>query len=514
MRGGELDGGDVVPVELVEVTDAEVTDAPDGAARPGGRGRHAGGDAPVRGAAAPGRRRSRRAGVVGALVLVLLAAVVGGTAVLDARREQARRDALAERGWPQVDLDEPLTEVWRAPDAAWLLAQTDDLVILRDGDARPALRALDAATGVERWVLPTGGSEWCEPWHPDLAEARARADQGTGSPQAVPPPSLLLCQASAAADDPLAGTVVRVVDVATGEVDATVGLPGGLISGLLPVAGGAVAVATLPDAGVVVSRLSLPDGVVDWSRRSAPLPLDDPGGLLPVVADGVVNVQVFGGSTLVAVDALSGEPAAPTREEFVLTGRVLPLADGGVAEERYPVVDGEGGRGVGGPEVVVTGPDGVERFRLAGELLTPPLTDGSAGDRVVVARDDGARRWVAVDTVTGAELWSVPGYAAVGMLQVDGVLVTASGEIVATDLRTGERLWARGFLGHGGETLSDGSRVVVAVHEANEQWFVALDVRTGAEAWRTPLRGDAQYWQVLDNGTVLVQRLDGVVAYR
>jgi outer membrane protein assembly factor BamB len=461
-------------------------------------------DAP--GEPAPRPVRRWRAYAAGAVVLLAVAGVSLGASELDARRAEARRDALAALGWPALDLAEPPAEAWRLEAGGRLLVEGEGLLVLDAGGSVPLYVGVDPATGEERWKQTGRLGEWCQAWWSDLPEDRTW--QKAQVLRRTVPPSALVCASSGqvAEDEVPEGTTsrLRVIDLASGEITTDRVLPGALLAGE-EVPGGVVSVRALPGGAVAVSRVALPDGATQWERTFAS------GGPTPWVGSwlqgDVLTLHATDGTVLRALDVRTGEDAPPAEAlDDALVVAVLP--DGAGLELRYD-----------GAEVVgsVREADGEERFSFLGDPWVPALDDGSLPDRVVVHRTGhGGSRLVALDVRDGSVLWDVPMPLSYdnGVLRLDGVLVGGSPLLVATDLRTGERLWEVVTGEMAPPAITDGTRVAVPVLEDDGTTsLVALELRSGAEAWRLPV-GHVRDWYVLRDGTVLAVQEGLVVAYR
>ncbi len=460
-----------------------------------------------------------------AAVVLALGATGLVLAVLDSRRADARWDALAELGWPLVDLGEPVAEVWRTDvGGGWPTVVTSDVVVVEEWSPTASgstWRALDVTTGATVWEHQARGSGWCSPWNPEWSELDEGA-LGYGPAQVAlgltgrVDPTLLLCSDasfSGALPQPGETSSLRVLDLAGGrEVDVVV--EGSLLSHD-PVGGDVIVTAVLADGTLGLTRAGLRTGADVWARATDVVVVGPDGvflGSWPTVRDGVVLVAGSDGEIDAVLDAETGEPATTVPEamdvQAGLAGR-LTLPDGSVAIVDYeitPMGDGSGSYLVGEPAVTVQGPDGAERFSVRGELWSPVFTDGSMADRVLV-RGPGegeSSRVVALDVVTGEELWTTRAGWSSTLLQVDGVAVSGSGFISGIDLRTGEELWEhRGSNADLTMPVTDGSRLAVPVAEDGATFLVALDIRSGAEAWRVPTISDVQAVSVVDGGVLL-----------
>ena len=512
MLGGH---GDTIRVDLVEVDDDATTYDPTDATDGGD-----GGDGPAAtGTGDRGARRGsrpRRRGVLVSAAVVLALAVTGGALVaLDARREQERQDALADRGWSVVDLDEPLAEAWRLPVGGWLTTTGAGVVVLRSvapdgGDA--ALLGIDVDAGEVIWEEPDPRG-WCDSWNPvwseytreDLIDLRL----GRGSIEEIPAATRLVCVEdtgfAGSRPDVGVGSAVRVLDLATGAEVGRFDVPGALAN-VVPVGTDVLAASVGAGGTVSVTRARMATGQVVWSVETDVV-LDDGAmyaGLWPQVRDGVVELVEANGFVVFAADVETGRLVEV--DQAVVpddgAGAQLVLPDGALVK-----VSSDLGTGSEHSSVVVVAPDGTERFTTLGDLWTPFVNDGSMADRIVV-RGAGGRspgELVALDVETGEELWTAPARGAGAMLQIDGVVVAGGSSYVwATDLRDGNRIWEH----EGGLTsmitpITDGTRVVLTAFDGGGAHLVTRDVRTGVERWRVPTLADFSSIEAVGDGIVV-----------
>ena len=517
MRGGD---DDTVPVDLIEV-DGPGALLPDGdvAGEPVG--------APVHDARVARRRRRRM--LVGASAAVVLALAGAGIAlsVLDERRAQSRWDALAARGMPLVHLGSPLEEAWRIDVSGYPMAATGNVMILQTWEPTApssSWRAIDLATGESVWDRSDLGAGWCTQWNPAWSRLDS-ADLGTvrsvlGVTASASPATVLVCVGSGFTGEvPAPGSTetVRVVDIATGRDAGSVVVEGAVLSFDL-VDEDVVVSSVASDGTVGLARVPLDGGAARWQVDTDVVAVDADGlyvGPYPQVVDGVLYVLSQEGGILESLSVETGEPVAAARPPALAAGRLV-MPDGSTVEAFYPGMLYVGGRDVSDePTVTVRGPDGDERFTVDGELWTPFFTDGSMPDRIVVSRwGQGPSSLVALDLLTGAELWTSRAPWSSTMLQVDGVVVTGSGYLSAIDLRTGEELWERQTGADiGVAPVTDGSRILVPAAEGGTMSLAALDIRTGTEAWRLPTVSGLQMLLPVDGG-VLVGTDSAFVMYR
>ncbi|AEG45608.1 PQQ-binding-like beta-propeller repeat protein [Isoptericola variabilis] len=273
-----------------------------------------------------------------------------------------------------------------------------------------------------------------------------------------------------------------------------------------PAAGGLLAVLRLEDAttGEVVVELDAPFTPVSqlWECSHG------------ILEDGDVIVAEFGRGQLVAsplvvehshcgVDVATAadgtdltEASGDVRTGFGWygVGGRMPYPDGGVVatddEGRSRLVDDEG-------EVVL---------EVVGTIVVPRATDGAPTDVVLVDTHDGSM--VAVDR-DGSELWRVSVPYANAIVRADGVfLVGGFDGLLALDLRTGAERWRTS-----GEFTDPGAILVPATGAATDgrtallsatthdmasgrvgTALVAVDLTTGDVA---PVEVDGAEWETL-----------------
>jgi hypothetical protein len=138
---------DVVEVEIVEVDD--LTGAPHGRTD----------EALDEAALHPARRPVLR--WLGIAVIAGLALAVVMVNVAEARRDAARREALAEVPWVMPPMDGPLEETWRAP-GDWVLTETDGMIVTQSSATDLAVRGVDIASGEVLWER-RDENEYCTP---------------------------------------------------------------------------------------------------------------------------------------------------------------------------------------------------------------------------------------------------------------------------------------------------------------------------------------------------------------
>lgn len=146
--------------------------------------------------------------------------------------------------------------------------------------------------------------------------------------------------------------------------------------------------------------------------------------------------------------------------------------------------DGDSGQGS------VRRADGSWVFGLWGPPVVPALTDESEAGTLVIVTPDG-NRLLGRTLRTGASRWSVPYRGEVPVTataQVDGVLLLDDGTTVAAiDVRSGEELWRAPVASDltDGSALTDGTLVLLPVHEDGQIVLVATRIADGAVLWHS-----------------------------
>ena len=439
-------------------------------------------------AAGPDAARARRLRWVGlAVVAVLLGTIVTAT-VIDGRRDAARRAALAELGWVLPALNGPLEEVWRAS-GGWVITETAGVLVVQEVTSN-AVRALEANTGAVLWERDGGPGEFCSPIY----------DYWSSDPVRNPSADTLVCFTTSnwvgdGPPEPGATVTLVAVDVATGAELRPLVNDGALLA--QDSVGDDLLVTFLDsDAAISVVRWDPRAGEV-WSHRSAP------GALADGVLWGPESGWAYGLSEDVlyltddlALDVDTGRevPADASDPEADFAGYVQELADGGRVEWRW---DDEGSFARGR----VLSPDGSLRFEVGGRPWSPWTTDGSVAEPILTVGTDGEA--VAVDPITGDELWSVPGMRdSWPAYLLDGILVIVGPTTVAAlDARDGTVLWSIDTRWAANQAApTDGDVVLVQVSERPGAAILAVDLRTGVEVWRIPATVFASYWALVHAG--------------
>jgi outer membrane protein assembly factor BamB len=452
----------------------------------------------------PHAARVRRLRWVGlAVVAALLGTIVTAT-VIDARQAAARRVALAELGWVLPPMGGPLEEVWRAS-GGWVIAATDGVLVVQEVTGN-AVRALDASTGAVLWER-NNTNESCFPVYDYRSSAQGR----------YPASENLICApASLYALDglPEPGVTVSLVaiDVATGAELRTLVIDGGVL------------VQDAVDDDLLLTSLDAEAaiGVVRWDPRAGEVwSYRGESGVLP---DGApwgagtdwgyeLREDVLRLTDDLALDVGTGlaVPADASGPEPYLDGYVQVLPDGARAEWRW----GDGSQGWATRGRVLNA-DGSLRFEIDGEPWTLGPTDGSVPDAILALGADGVA--VALDPLSGGELWSAPGMTGTWPAYLlEGVLVVAGpGAVTALDARDGTVLWqVDSEWAANTMAPTDGDAVLVQVAEHPGFAIVAVDLRTGTEAWRMPGTGLASYWDLVPVGDRFVLLTDSeIIGFR
>ncbi|EYR63726.1 hypothetical protein N866_18625 [Actinotalea ferrariae CF5-4] len=427
------------------------------------------------------RPTHRRWWPVAALGLVVVAAAA--YAVGDERRRTADLARHAEVHGVVGSLAEPLEEAWRADVRGDAVNQLADVLLVSETAAEgpSALRALDLATGRERWRLDGPPGAWPVQCLGELA--------GTDGP-------LALCAVTLTADQPVGEAVadLYLVDVASGEAEPP-GVLGGRPWRWTPVnevdGDLLLVIEDEPGAPAVINRYDPEQGATVWS-----VPLPDGVGLGLTTRMGAIGdvVVVSDADTTALLDGDGRElrtlnrPASPGRAPAQ-----LPLA--GSAEH-----------GVGiwqEPDVGAWfSPEGKRTAELRGRPVELDVL-GAAEPPVLVLRRDGAL--VGVDVRTGAELWDRP-VEGRSRVVLDGRLVLSTRDrLEAVDVETGETLWqvelGPTLDGATAPTITDGVRIALPGERDGRTTMTAFDLASGRVVWES----------LLPAGTSRVERLGSAV---
>ncbi|MBO1752517.1 PQQ-binding-like beta-propeller repeat protein [Actinotalea sp. BY-33] len=476
-------GGGVVQVELVEAdADHEVNGVGDGG----------GGDTRETGRA----RRLRRVGLAVILVGTIVTAMV-----VDARQNAARRVELAELGWVLPPVEGPLEEVWRSA-GGWTLAHTDELFVLAGSEG--GVRALDPATGAEAWTHDgAGANSTCSAL---LDYREARVEQLTAD--------IVYCYPIDVYQErtPAEGVAVPIdfIEVATGTEISNLVVDGSLV--VSDMVDGDLLVTFVDSSAALGVRRWDPRAGEVWSYRSAPgfVPngvvlssvdagADEPDEGIPGspvqlsygVADGAVRL-----TDAIALDLATGEQVTvPPLEATSPNVNVWPLPDGGSVEVRLETSPDGGWSETGR----VLDADGSLRFATDGIPRFSWQTDGSDAGVLTVFRPDG--RVAGIDPETGQTRWSAANATPAFVLEDVMVLVGSAG-VLAIDVHDGEERWhAEEIFVWNDTAATDGDVVLVQSLDGAVPELVALDLLTGAEAWRIPITGiTGSYWRLDHRG--------------
>lgn len=266
----------------------------------------------------------------------------------------------------------------------------------------------------------------------------------------------------------------------------------------------------------VAFKRSVGDGAGRYGALIAP----------PVVADGRVYL-LDAGLTVHAVSADAGRPvwrqrvASATRRTgwFRFSGEAQAIG-GGVAYDagRLFVATGYG------ELIALDAASGREQWRLKVDapLHSAPLASGGrvyvtsvASELFAVDQTTGAVQWTASGLVEPARMMTAPSPALVGDTLVAPF---ASGEVTASLVANGRRLWSEALTRQGAatslSTISDipGRPAVVdgLVYAASQSGVVAaIDLRTGTRIWEQPIASIQTPW--VSGDFVYVVSTDGQV---
>lgn len=423
--------------------------------------------------------------VVAAVLAVLASA---GVATQGAALAAQERRLAAATGVVR-SLAAPWREVWQADGTSFLGLVGDE--ILLTGPGYQSVLAVDAATGVERWVA----EDVAENGYCQVVDLDAELVAWFDVPSRLDPPrARVVCtqNAVAAADGAMSTTLAGLVlDPTTGEVLQRV-------EGVVDGSGGSVATVgeVLTLAGAVAGRAwaegwSLVTGDRLWSWTG-----EAPGDEV-WWSTGGPYLWLYGADTVV-LDARTGE-RADGDVDVVATSATL--AGGRTARSVFPID--------GSPEVVVTDAGGSELYRAPGYHLPAQYRDATAGEVLVVTGTSGGTE--ALETSTGESLWEVAPQLA-SLAHVGGVLVSTDGSTTtARDARTGEELWVLEPGSGWPSIVTDGRRLAIVAPDALDE-LVVLRLSDGAEIRRDPLPLSGMSSLVpLPDGTVL-QTADAGVA--
>ena len=244
--------------------------------------------------------------------------------------------------------------------------------------------------------------------------------------------------------------------------------------------------------------LDLTTGTIRWTQ---PTTHEFPG--LAALSGVVLRTT---DDAVVAYDSLTGEVRSTTPASTAEV-TLLPVGDLAIQFQTAvgPALDGQ---------LVATGADGRERWRVPGDPLTNVVALNA--NRVVLQTETGLEphELIMLDATTGERLWSEPTLASATSALSDTVLLTVSTQLngrvteaVARSVVDGHVLWQAPMEGYPSPLLT--SDAVFSQHylDGGASEEVVLDARTGAELSRTRLVGFALE-PVESAGGALVQSQD------
>ncbi|GAA2723057.1 outer membrane protein assembly factor BamB family protein [Cellulomonas aerilata] len=441
-----------------------------------------------------------------ATVVVALAVGASGVAVGRLGVERMRSAELAGVDGLSASLAEPLREAWRAPGTG-LVTTTDDVVVHWSADTGGVV-ATDLDDGATRYSVP--------------GSCRLVPTDGDGAPPFVSvrlayragPQDALLCL-----DDDGAGggpfdareTTARVVDLATGETRQTFAMLAG--GSWIVVAGDVVSVGLDHDGRAVAGRWSLTTGERRWAYQGtevAPRPSDGSGF---TTSERTIGLEVGGLS--VTLDLETGaetEPDVLDDDDIEAMSQRVDLPDGRSLEYHLALS--------GGVRTTVHPPGGGEPVTVDGFVLAPSVDDGSVPDAVTVQDFDtrgGTPELSLVDLATGEPRWTVTDVHGTGGVLSGVVLMAGPERITAFDAGTGELRWESpvdDLSFTGSDLVTDGRRVLVLERKGADVELVARDVRTGEREWASQVPTPGAALVPLPDGTVLAVGSSELVALR
>ena len=253
------------------------------------------------------------------------------------------------------------------------------------------------------------------------------------------------------------------------------------------------------DAGRVVA-LALDGGRTLWT-----FPTGASLRSTPAVADGKVYVGGGDSGVFYALDAATGTPvwSFPTGDR--LTYATPTVVDG-------TVYFGTGwGEGNGGWVYALDAETGALRWKtfVGAEIYFAPAVGGGR----VYAASYEAQRLVALDAVTGTELWSLdrendsfaamPTYSDGRVYAATNNFDTGVGSVLAIDAGSGALVWeAKGHGDGAGNAPIAFAGLVIAGSSANN-WVAAYDRDTGERRWVAPIGSAISNSQLVADGVVV-----------
>ncbi len=409
---------------------------------------------------ARGRRRIRRAWPF-ALVAVVAVGLYGVTTTREAARTGARLALLSEQQGFVAGLGPELGAAWvldGVPDGA-VTGWVGDLLLLQDEPA--SVRAVDIATGVERWRVSFPVDTWLSCW------------EDGGAPDA----SVLLCERYGAGqmvdgEYSAAEWALELRDRSTGEVIATreddryvtATWWGTELLVLEEVADG------------LELRLESLDGEVRWTQ---PLPGARAEGAFALV-DRSADVALVSAGRHLALDhdgrAVVEVPAGDAVESEQTFEYLTTLRDGGFALHHHAQNDSS---------VEVFDDDGDLQLEADGYLVSPMVDDGSAPGRVVTEPLWGVVVWDRAAAQTVVELDGLS--ESTFFVLLGALFYQREGELRAVDLETGEERWRIEL--RQSEVLGTDGDVLLVLDRLSTGELRGISAHTGAELWTYPLPG-------------------------
>ncbi|OZB89275.1 MAG: hypothetical protein B7X41_03715 [Microbacterium sp. 14-71-5] len=401
--------------------------------------------------------------------------VVGAaTAVLALVLGQWVADLRSHAGWQRLaDRTDVVRPVGRSVTPRWSL-DPSQLATISQGlrwrgtvvgpvdlpDGSVVLASVDGRDGHRRWTTPVLGPD------PQRAQAGSSLRPAGACERQPDDPSRVVCLVSDAvvvggehsvtAHAPTSEVHLVVVDPETGRTraDHRVGTDLGTLYALLP---GGLAVLGSSRSSSDVVAVDAASGAERW-RVAAPPAARGAGFGVAAVGDAVA---VIGDTGLVVL----GRDGTVRRTERV-TGfqGYLPAGDGRIA------VPGSTG-------TLVVGAD--RDLQLVGAALCVAADDGSVPG-LTLTRSDALHAYGA----DGRPWWQLTGSSPTGAVVLHGVVyLTRDGGVVAVDGVTGKVVWQVSLPVQPLSPMRDGRVLLVALSTD----VAALDPRTGAELWRSPL---------------------------
>lgn len=249
-----------------------------------------------------------------------------------------------------------------------------------------------------------------------------------------------------------------------------------------------------------VAEATLPEslGRADWTRELAEgVP---PRDAAPVA--GGLALETDDSSGVVLLDGATGEERWSFHRSGAVVDELVAADDGGLlvvvhghppagpweATRTWTVLDAATGE-------VVTGPQAGPPFAEVPGSRSSPSKSASWGGLVAreVALGEGpGGDHTAYDVRTGRELWTCTDCTSLVTATDDAFIVTSDGHLRALDRLTGEHRWTTGHGGCGLDVLGVEEGVVVTRCGTSGD-VVGTDVATGEEVWATDLPSSGSY---------------------